>query len=92
MVITQYKFQLVFFGYPTYLLSAGKNRLNLLVRAWIEEISADFDHMLILEELDTSLAVMMIKFCWNVDDVAHLKVRLKLTFPAAKISKTHTSP
>lgn len=46
----------------------------LLVRAWIQEISNDFDHILILEDLDTSLAVMMIKFCWNIDDVAHLKV------------------
>ena len=65
---------MVFFGYPTYLLSPGKNRLMLLVRAWIQEISNDFDHILILEDLDTSLAVMMIKFCWNIDDVAHLKV------------------
>merc|ERR1712176_267864 len=46
----------------------------MLVDAWIEEISNDFDHVLILEELDTSLAVLMIKFCWKLDDVVHLKL------------------
>ena len=46
----------------------------MLVDAWLNEIDSDFDHILILEELDTSLAVMMIKFCWSLDDVVHLKV------------------
>lgn len=66
--------QLLFFGYPTYLLSPGKFKLDKLVAAWLSEIVNDFDHILILEDLDASLAVLMIKFCWNVDDVAHLKL------------------
>ena len=51
-------------------------RVRILVDTWIGEIDRDFDHILILEELETSLAVMMIKFCWSLDDVVHLKVSL----------------
>ena len=53
----------------------------MLVDTWINEIDRDFDHILILEHLETSLAVMMIKFCWSLDDVVHLKVRSLLVFP-----------
>jgi len=49
-------------------------KLRALVDNWIFEIDRDFDHIVILERLDTSMAVMMIKFCWNVDDVINLKL------------------
>ena len=52
----------------------SQQRVSKLVDSWISEILADFDHILILEALDTSLAVMMIKFCWSIDDVVHLRV------------------
>ena len=29
---------------------------------------------MILEEVDDSLAVLMLKFCWDIDDVVHLKL------------------
>ena len=29
---------------------------------------------MILEEVDDSLAVLMLKFCWDIDDMVHLKV------------------
>ena len=41
---------------------------------WIHEIDRDFDHVMILEEIDDSLAVLMLKFCWDIDDMVHLKV------------------
>jgi len=66
---------MVFFGYPSYLIKyTTEPRVRMLVDAWLNEIGVDFDHVLILEELDTSLAVMMIKFCWSIDDVVHLKL------------------
>ena len=52
--------------------------MSKLVDSWISEIMADFDHILILEALDTSLAVMMIKFCWSIDDVVHLRVCIEI--------------
>jgi len=41
--------QLIFFGFPTYLLKNFETRLAKLVDIWIREIANDFDHMLILE-------------------------------------------
>ena len=70
-----YNPQLVFFGYPSYLLKyTSSYHVNLLVDSWLGEIDRDFDHVLILERVDTSLALMMIKFCWSIDDIVHLKV------------------
>ena len=66
--------QFLFFGYPSYLLSGPKQQGYELVDAWIDEIDHDFDHMIILEDLDRSLAVLMLKLCWSVEDVMHLKV------------------
>lgn len=66
--------QFLFFGYPSYLLSMPYQRGYQLVDAWIHEIEQDFDHMIILEDLDRSLAVLMLKLCWSVEDVMHLKV------------------
>ena len=70
--------KLVFFGYPSYLLNRSRYsnpwKLQSLVNSWIEEIEKDFDHVLILEELDKSLAVLVLKLCWSIEDVAHLKL------------------
>lgn len=66
--------QLIFFGHPSYLLRNTEQRLWNLVDLWIQEIDRDFDHILILEEVDDSLAVLMLKFCWDIDDVVHLKL------------------
>ena len=79
-----YNPQLVFFGYPSYLLKyTSSYHVNLLVDSWLGEIDRDFDHVLILERVDTSLALMMIKFCWSIDDIVHLKVRI---FKCSKIN------
>ena len=70
--------QFIFFGYPTYLIKfTEKRKVELLVRTWLDEIDRDFDHILIMERMSESLAIMMIKFCWSLDDVANLKVTIK---------------
>ena len=67
--------QFIFFGYPTYLIKfTEKRKVELLVKTWLAEIDRDFDHILIMERMSESLAIMMIKFCWSLDDVANLKV------------------
>ena len=66
--------QFLFFGYPTYLLDKDESRAGKLVDAWIEEISREFDLVMILENLTESLALMVLKYCWDIDDVAHIKV------------------
>ena len=58
----------------SYLLRNKEARLWHLVDEWIHEIDRDFDHVMILEEIDDSLAVLMLKFCWDIDDMVHLKV------------------
>ena len=59
----------------SYLLQNTEQRLWNLVDLWLKEIDQDFDHIMILEEIDDSLAVLMLKFCWDPVDVVHLKVR-----------------
>ena len=49
-----------------------------LVDSWIYQIADRFDLILITEEMDTSLAVLMVKFCWTVNDVAHFKLNANL--------------
>ena len=66
--------QFIFFGKPSYLLRNTENNLWQLVDNWIKEIENDFDHILILEDLDNSLALLTLKFCWSIDDVVHLKL------------------
>lgn len=41
---------------------------------WLAEIDSEFELILILEDLDTSLALLVLKFCWEVRDVVHLKL------------------
>ena len=41
--------QLIFFGYPSYLLQNTEKQLRNLVDNWITSIDNDFDHILILE-------------------------------------------
>lgn len=66
--------QFLFFGKPSYLLKSDERRLEKLVDSWLFEIAEDFDHVLILEDLDRSLAVMMLKLCWDISDVLHLRL------------------
>ena len=66
--------QFLFFGYPSYLLNMSYQKAADLVDHWLEEISEEFDHILILEDLDRSLAVLMLKLCWSIEDVLHLKL------------------
>jgi hypothetical protein len=66
--------QLVFFGVPSYLLKMNYQFGHQLVDTWLHQIASDFDHILILEDLDRSLAILMLKLCWTIEDVAHLKV------------------
>ena len=67
--------QLIFFGKPTYLIQfTERKRVEKLVKAWLGEIDRDFDHILIMERMNESLAIMMIKFCWKIEDVVNLKV------------------
>lgn len=69
--------QLIFFGYPTYLIRfTEKRKIELLVKTWLGEIDRDFDHIMIMERMNESLAIMMIKFCWSLDDVMNLKVSI----------------
>ena len=46
---------------------------------WINKITDEFDVILILEELDLSLAVLALKFCWEVEDVVHFKLNSMVT-------------
>ncbi|CBY39255.1 unnamed protein product [Oikopleura dioica] len=66
--------QLVFFGVPSYLLKMNYQFGHQLVDSWLHGIASDFDHILILEDLDRSLAILMLKLCWTIEDVAHLKL------------------
>ena len=66
--------QFVFFGEPTYLLRDDHLRSRDLVKAYIADISRDFELIMVLEDLDTSLALLVLKFCWEVKDVVHLKL------------------
>ena len=67
--------QLIFFGVPSYLLKMNYQFGHQLVDTWLHNIADDFDHILILEDIDRSLAILMLKLCWSIEDVAHLKVR-----------------
>ena len=69
--------QFVFFGYPSYLLEQQEGRVRALVDEWIKEIDKEFDLILILEQLTDSLALLVLKFCWDVRDVAHIKEGLR---------------
>ena len=67
--------QLIFFGKPTYLIRfTQKKKIERLVKAWLGEIDRDFDHILIMERMNESLAIMTIKFCWKIEDVVNLKL------------------
>ena len=66
--------QTIFFGYPSYLLSNPEDKLAPLVDHWIAEIDNEFDFILILEDIDTCLAILVLKFCWEVRDVVYLKL------------------
>ena len=49
--------QLVFFGEPTYLLESNERRAFRLVDKYLDNISKDFDVILILEDLGTGMRI-----------------------------------
>lgn len=65
--------QFLFFGYPSYLLQQQEQRGQALVDEWIRQIDKEFDLIFILEEFLDSLALFVLKYCWDVRDVAHIK-------------------
>ena len=65
--------QFLFFGKPSYLLGDEQKRAKALVNAWIQEIENDFEFILILEHFDRSLVLFVLKFCWDIRDVAYIK-------------------
>ena len=74
--------QMIFFGKPTYLLHEGPDKLEELVDQWIDEIDKDFKHVIILEQLFESLAVMMIKMCWDINDMISLRMNTATVQPS----------
>lgn len=73
---------MIFFGKPTYLLHEGPEKLEELVDQWIDEIDKDFKHVIILEQLFESLAVMMIKMCWDINDMISLRMNTATVQPS----------
>ena len=59
--------------FQSYMLDIEEKQRRL-VQSWLLEIEFDFEVVLILEELDLSLAVMAIQLCWTVEDVVHFKL------------------
>ena len=59
--------------FQSYMLDIEEKQRRL-VQSWLLEIESDFEVVLILEELDLSLAVMAIQLCWTVEDVVHFKL------------------
>lgn len=49
------------------------------IERWIADIDKEFDFILITERFDVSLAVLMVKFCWDVDDVAYVKLNRQVS-------------
>ena len=73
---------MIFFGKPSYLLHEGPEKLEELVDQWIDEIDKDFNHVIILEQLSESLAVMMIKMCWDINDMISLRMNTATVQPS----------
>ena len=73
---------MIFFGKPSYLLHEGSEKLEELVDQWIDEIDKDFNHVIILEQLSESLAVMMIKMCWDINDMISLRMNTATVQPS----------
>merc|ERR1712003_528420 len=74
-----YRLQLIFFGYfrdkNHYLWTANNHKLTpAKVHEWAEHINTEFELILIMEHYDISLAVMVLKLCWDIDDAIYLKV------------------
>ena len=40
----------------------------------MDQLENEFDLVLIMEYYDISLAVMVLKFCWEIEDVIYMKV------------------
>ena len=40
----------------------------------MQQLESEFDLILIMEHYDVSLAVLVLKFCWKIEDVIYMKV------------------
>lgn len=47
---------------------------DTIVLKWMEQLENEFDLILIMEHYDISLAVLILKFCWKIEDVIYMKV------------------
>ena len=45
-----------------------------IVLKWMQQLESEFDLILIMEHYDISLAVLVLKFCWKIEDVIYMKV------------------
>lgn len=44
------------------------------MQEWMKQLDSRFDLILIMEHYDISLAVLILKFCWKIEDVIYLRV------------------
>ena len=71
--------QLLFFGYfqdksGRIWRSYDRTIPDAILSEWYNTLKDDFDLVMIMEYYDISLALLMIKLCWSIEDVIYLKV------------------
>ena len=54
--------------------SYDQNLPDSVVLKWMQQLESEFDLILIMEHYDVSLAVLVLKFCWKIEDVIYMKV------------------
>ena len=54
--------------------SYDSNLPDSVVLKWMQQLENEFDLILIMEHYDVSLAVLVLKFCWKIEDVIYMKV------------------
>ena len=65
----------VLFGCKQRPLLDGPTPLNLTLSNLLkDQIEKEFELILIMEHYDISLAVMVLKLCWDIDEAIYLKV------------------
>lgn len=74
-----YRSQLLYFGYFTDKNGREWHSYDYelpdeIMNEWVRQLENEFDLILIMEHYDISLAVMVLKFCWKIEDVIYLKV------------------
>jgi len=74
-----YRSELLYFGYFIDEMghewhSYDKKIPDSIVLKWMQQLESEFDLILIMEHYDISLAVLVLKFCWKIEDVIYMKV------------------